>query len=577
MDRFQKVVEHRGLGKLQVIRGTDPRIIEMRARALIENWNAQWAARQSREAERRHYRKEKEESALRKEDERRTRERGEAEAATMTHDATQALAALESILRQGVEAPTKVDWASLRSNAQFSERTPKLEPLESDPPQPLVSYREEPAMIRPWWQKVLELLLPFLKRSRTKRLDLEASRRRTEDEASFLARTTEWNQSQNQRQVRNAQRGERHARATAEWNARKRAFEAAQAASNEAVGNLRRDYLSGQQDAVEQYCGMLLGAASIPEFLATSFEVRYRAEERMLVVKYQLPTMSDLPSLKSAKYVVKDKSISESFLSESARQKLFESVAYQLLLRAAFEVLEGDEAGALDSIAINGHVDAVDPSTGQRPNACVLSLWAKKTDFAAIDLSQVDPKACFRRLKGSGNPHLHSLTPVAPLVEFNLNDSRFVDSRDVAGSVDSSTNLAAMPWEDFEHLIRDLFERVFAQAGATVRVTQASRDGGIDAVIFDPDPIRGGKYVVQAKRYTAVVGVSAVRDLFGTMQHEGAVKGILVTTSYFGGDSREFAKNKPITLLGGAELLDLLGKHGVEAHIDLQAARASWR
>jgi len=322
---------------------------------------------------------------------------------------------------------------------------------------------------------------------------------------------------------------------------------------------------------------MLLGAASIPEFLATSFEVRYRAEERMLVVKYQLPTMSDLPSLKSAKYVVKDKSISESFLSESARQKLFESVAYQLLLRAAFEVLEGDEAGALDSIAINGHVDAVDPSTGQRPNACVLSLWAKKTDFAAIDLSQVDPKACFRRLKGSGNPHLHSLTPVAPLVEFNLNDSRFVDSRDVAGSVDSSTNLAAMPWEDFEHLIRDLFERVFAQAGATVRVTQASRDGGIDAVIFDPDPIRGGKYVVQAKRYTAVVGVSAVRDLFGTMQHEGAVKGILVTTSYFGGDSREFAKNKPITLLGGAELLDLLGKHGVEAHIDLQAARASWR
>jgi restriction system protein len=74
-----------------------------------------------------------------------------------------------------------------------------------------------------------------------------------------------------------------------------------------------------------------------------------------------------------------------------------------------------------------------------------------------------------------------------------------------------------MDWEDFENLIREVFEQAYAATGGKVKITQASRDGGIDAVIFDPDPLRGGKTVVQAKRYTNVVGVSAVRDLYGTL------------------------------------------------------------
>ena len=104
-------------------------------------------------------------------------------------------------------------------------------------------------------------------------------------------------------------------------------------------------------------------------------------------------------------------------------------------------------------------------------------------------------------------------------------------------------------------------------------MTQASRDGGVDAVAFDPDPIRGGKIVIQAKRYTGVVGVSAVRDLWGTISHEGAMKGILVTTSEYGPDAYEFARGKPITLLNGGKLLHLLEKHGHRARINIAEAR----
>lgn len=150
---------------------------------------------------------------------------------------------------------------------------------------------------------------------------------------------------------------------------------------------------------------------------------------------------------------------------------------------------------------------------------------------------------------------------------------RFVAAREIAGQLSDSANLAAMDWEDFEHLIREIFEREFSVNGGEVKVTQASRDGGVDAVAFDPDPIRGGKIVIQAKRYTNPVGVSAVRDLFGTVMNEGAMKGILVTTSNYGPDAYEFARGKPLTLLDGSNLLHLLERHGHRARIDLAEAK----
>jgi restriction system protein len=105
--------------------------------------------------------------------------------------------------------------------------------------------------------------------------------------------------------------------------------------------------------------------------------------------------------------------------------------------------------------------------------------------------------------------------------------------------------------------------------GLDTRQTQPSRDGGVDCVAYDPRPIFGGKVVIQAKRYKDTVGVSAVRDLYGTMQNEGASKGILVTTSGYGKSSFEFAAGKPLELLSGTHLLYLLAENaGVEARIE---------
>jgi len=61
--------------------------------------------------------------------------------------------------------------------------------------------------------------------------------------------------------------------------------------------------------------------------------------------------------------------------------------------------------------------------------------------------------------------------------------------------------------------------------------------------------------------------------LYGTVMNEGANRGILIATSSYGPDSYEFAKDKPISLVDGPNLLLMLQKHGKKFKIDLEEAR----
>ena len=194
--------------------------------------------------------------------------------------------------------------------------------------------------------------------------------------------------------------------------------------------------------------------------------------------------------------------------------------------------------------------------------------------FHALNLARIDPTECIKSLKGLVAGPMSDIAPVQPILQLDKEDSRFVESQEVLAELNSTTNLAEIGWEEFEHLVRELFGEMFSEGDAEVKVTQTSSDGGVDAIAFDPDPIRGGKFVIQAKRYTKVVPVSAVRDLYGTMISEGATKGILVTTAHFGRDTREFVKDKPISLIDGSNLVYLLEQHGHKVRIDIKAARS---
>jgi restriction system protein len=342
---------------------------------------------------------------------------------------------------------------------------------------------------------------------------------------------------------------------------------------NITIDAMRRAISTGEVPIANAALEVLLRRVPWPVSQPSAPRAFMNSADRLLVIDIALPAPNYLPSVKAVTYTPRTKSLSEKPLTKSEADALYQSLAYQYVLAIPFVIFTEILPALVDTIVVNGWVTSVDAQTGHDVTACILSVSVRRSEWEGINLSRVDPKECFRGLKGIGSTQLRNLTPVPPIMRIDTSDPRFVESREVLDGMDSAQNLAAMDWADFEHLIRELFAKEFDVAGGKVEVTQASRDGGVDAVAFDPDPIRGGKIIIQAKRYANTVGVSYVRDLYGTVVNEGATKGILVTTSGFGSDAYEFAKDKPLTLLGGSELLFLLQKHGYSARIDLAEAR----
>ena len=345
-------------------------------------------------------------------------------------------------------------------------------------------------------------------------------------------------------------------------------FESAQQNKIDTAQKYRRAYV--ENDAVADFLCFILQDSFYPFEFECNPTIEYNGENKLLVVDYYLPIIDDTPNIKEIKkYKTKGNEIK--YLSKAELNRLYDELIYKIIIRSIAEIFHFDDLKKVDTVCFNGRLKTRNQATGQLMDNCILSVQVNRQEFETIDLKYVDCKACFKHFKGVSGAKLHDQSPVVPLIQLDKTDKRFVEAHAV--EIDNSTNLATMDWEEFEHLVRELFDLEFNVNGGEVKITQASRDGGVDAVAFDPDPIRGGKIVIQAKRYTNTVGVSAVRDLYGTVINEGANKGILITTSDYGADSYNFAKGKPLTLLNGGHLLFLLEKHNKKARIDLKEAK----
>ena len=383
----------------------------------------------------------------------------------------------------------------------------------------------------------------------------------------------QWKRHKDQTNKDNADRKVLFNQAISTFDRKKREFEEEKQRDNEALENIKSRYKEKDPKAIEEYCDLVLNSSEYPDYFPQNWVLEFREDSRIVVVEYDLPAPGQLPTVESYKYIKSRDEVSGKALTKAARKKLYDSVIYQICIRIIHELFEADVINALDAVAFNGLVTNTNPATGIEETKLIMSIVANKDEFMAFDLAQVDPKATFKHMKGVAAATLVDLTPIPPIIQLDKSDKRFINGRNIAAYLDESINIAAMHWDDFEHLIRELFEKEFTSSGGEVKVTQASADGGVDAIAFDPDPIRGGKIIIQAKRYTNVVGVAAVRDLYGTVMNEGATKGILVTTSDYGKDSYEFAKDKPLTLLNGSNLLSLLEKHGHKARINVAEAK----
>jgi hypothetical protein len=107
--------------------------------------------------------------------------------------------------------------------------------------------------------------------------------------------------------------------------------------------------------------------------------------------------------------------------------------------------------------------------------------------------------------------------------------------------------------------------KLLSTLGLQASTTNVTGDGGIDVVAYSESPIFAGKYIIQCKDWANPVGEPVVRDLFGVILSEGANKGIIITTGEFTSAARRFAEGKPIELIDGDGLRELLNRHDVQS------------
>ncbi len=332
---------------------------------------------------------------------------------------------------------------------------------------------------------------------------------------------------------------------------------------NQEVTEFEDSYRQGEADSITAYCTLVLERSDYPEDFPQVFRIAYVPESKQIVVEYELPSPEVIPNVEEFRYVKNKNEISEKPRKISEIKELYQDIVSAIALRTIHELFEADQEGFIDVIVFNGFVQTVDLSTGQDIRPFLISVRTVKEDFLKIDLSRIDKKACLRNLGASVSPRANEMLAIKPILEFDMVDRRFIEESDVLSVLDSKPNLMDLNPYEFENLVANLFNNL----GYETKLTRSHKDGGVDAIVFDTRPVTGGKLVVQAKRYRHAVGVSAVRDLYGTMVHEGANKGILVTTSGYGPDAFQFCKDKPIELIDGGGLLYLLEQAGVKARI----------
>lgn len=281
--------------------------------------------------------------------------------------------------------------------------------------------------------------------------------------------------------------------------------------------------------------------------------VTYSPDAHRLTVAVDLPRTEGIPTDKAFRYIAAQGEIVAIPRRASEIQRIYQDAVARLALCVADYAAAVTAPGAVDVIAVNGHVRGTDPATGQPVRRCLVSLLVERSVFerVALDEPRLDPVSCLRHLNARLSDDAYGLEPVLPFIDPG-------QERNHRDETATGLDLATMDPYDFERLIRDLFLAM----GFKAWKTPDSRDGGVDAVAVRDDIAIGGVCVIQAKRYSHTVPVEAVRALYGTMQEKKAYTGLVVTTSSFGPASYAFAAEVGrITLIDGARLRTLVKEH----------------
>jgi restriction system protein len=491
-----------------------------------------WARQQVREQERQERAALTAEKTVERERKQAAIAEGRERAQQLTVAADQVVERLASILDHGLDRSSRLDLSTL---------------LRRDQPPPLDLGAIELPAPPPAWEDyappepgVLETMLGgrtrYERRVAEARKEFDRAKRRYDQDEADRRRHVAEATARHQVMV------QKHASTTAQHNER--------------IEAMRSGLAARDRESVEAHLELVLARTPLPADVPHQSEVAYTPRGEQAVVRFELPPAEVIPAVTGYSYIGTTGEIREMKRAAAESKQLYLTVVSQIALLFMRDLVEADPA--LENVELSGHVHAINPATGQRDFPCLISFAVDRDRYAGLNLRDVTPAACLKHLNALVSKHPHAVEPVTPVRDFDLARYSFVESVDVVAELDSRADLTRMTADEFEHFVRQLFEA----RGLEGWTTERTGDDGVDAVVLNRDEMVGGLTIVQAKKYTRVLGVNHIRELVGAMDEKRAGGGILVTTSWFAsGCWTKASENGRAELIDGPRLRWLVQKY----------------
>ena len=430
-DRFIARIKHLGLGTFRVLKDEFRWRLENTVEAQFKKWDEKWAIISQKKKS-----QTDKEASLNIAQER-------------TRDAQEKQKQIEDLLIYALNVDATINWDSLKDTKEFKVPNPKyiLErrlAVIAAPAPP--TYREMPkepqkGLYKPQLSFVDKMFKSQkekkIKQSETLYQEAMNAWKKSIDEANSINSNLKEQHEQKLKEVEEQKKTViKHFDALEkDWEREKEAYNDGQKEHNETTEKLKENYCHKNAEAVIKYCGMILNNSQYPETFPKDFDLDYNSDSKLLIVEYVLPAPDDIPTLTDIKYIATKKELKESFLSETQLSKIYDAAIYKTTLRTLHELFEADKAEALEEIIFNGWVNAINKATGKKVSNCIVTIQVRKAEFNEIELSNVDPKTCFKNFKGIGSSKLTSITAVQPIAQINKNGKRFISSHEGASQL----------------------------------------------------------------------------------------------------------------------------------------------
>ncbi|AGZ39533.1 restriction endonuclease [Actinoplanes friuliensis] len=349
-----------------------------------------------------------------------------------------------------------------------------------------------------------------------------------------------------------------------QYEANRKRYEAKLISYNAEVDRFAAAVAGADPSSVVEYFAMVLGNSVYPDDFPQHFRLAFLPKQGSLLVEYHLPPVEVIPVVKEYRYDRVRDDLTAVPRDEGEIRRRYTEIISMVALRTVHEIIEADRGGLVAEVLFNGIVDTIDRRTGRFVRPCLVSLRTDRDTFAAIKLRRVDPVACLKHLQAGLSGAPDQLEGVTPVIDFDREaEHDFTGEFNVLADIDERPNLATMDADEYEQLLCDLFGNMGLEMGPAGE--------GPSWLATDPRPLFGGTVVIHAVR-GAAVGADTAVAVAEEVSASGATKGILVALDGYEAEVHEAVSGRPLELLDGPALLNLLAEHSrVKARIEAPA------